>query len=126
MRFWLKWLLPLLAGTLVVLSATTALAGAPRCDSRGAITFGKPPLLEEPKLSVDVDGAPTCLDVLLSNEAYERGRAPHVEPQGSLDALPAVPGSRPPTTSCDAATPLSRAAGNPRAELDRIERPPRG
>lgn len=125
MRFWLKWLLPLLAGTLVVLSATTALAGAPRCDSRGAITFGAPPRLEEPSTSIDLDGAATCLDLLLSDEAYEHGRVPQVEPQSSLDALPPVLDSRPPCAFHAATVPLSRPAPSPRAEIDRVERPPR-
>lgn len=125
MRSWLRWVLPLLAGALVVLSASSALAEAPQCDARGAITFAKPPRLEERNTSIDVASAPCALEVLLSNEAYEHGRAPQIEPSSSFDALPGAFVLAPPEVWREAPAPEPVLALVSRAERDRVERPPR-
>lgn len=125
MRFWLKWVLPLLAGALVVLSASNALAEAPQCDARGAITFAKPPRLEERNTSIDREAPPSCLDVLLSNEAYEHGRAPQLEPSSTLEVLPVASAQTMPAPWCEAPAPAAATDPIPRAERDRVERPPR-
>jgi hypothetical protein len=108
------------------LSASTALAEAPQCDARGAITFAKPPRLEERNAtSIDAEAAPSCLDILLSNEAYEHGRAPQVEPSSSYDALPSAYVARLPEVWRDAPAPALVEIFVSRSERDRLERPPR-
>jgi hypothetical protein len=90
---WLRLSFALCAAALAFFLASRAEAAAPRCDSRGAITFGPPPKLEEPSRSVDVapPGA-DCLDAILRGDSYERGRAP-APPDGEMlvTTMPADP-----------------------------------
>ena len=90
MSRWVRLTFAVLAAAIVWLVASRAEASAPRCDSRGAITFAPPPRLEEPNRSVDI--APPdldCLNALFGNGSVDRGRSP---PAGSdaltIDAAP--------------------------------------
>jgi hypothetical protein len=78
------------AAAIVLLVAFPAAASAPRCDSRGAITFAPPPKLDEPNVSVDRTPSASCLEALLDKgTGYERGRAPAPEASASNDVAPA-------------------------------------
>lgn len=74
----------------LVLFEGRADAAAPRCDHRGAITFGPAPVLEEPNSSVDV-APPTdsCLEQLVRGDSYEHGRDPLPSSTSLADVAPA-------------------------------------
>lgn len=87
---WSRWIAGVCAAAIVLLVAFPASANAPRCDSRGAITFAPPPKLDERNVSVDRTPSASCLEALLVTDAYEDGRAPAPEANASNDVAPAA------------------------------------
>jgi hypothetical protein len=85
---WSRLIASLCAAAIVLLVAFPARASAPRCDSRGAITFAPPPRLDEQNLSVDRTPSASCLDALLATDGYEDGRAPAPESSSTPDVAP--------------------------------------
>lgn len=126
MKRWSRRVAALLAAACALLVAAPALAAAPQCDARGAITFAPPPRLDEPNASIDLGPAADCLEKLLAADRCERGRAPapRAATAGELaesTAAPAVPPAS--ATALLAAPRLALPADEHRFALDR---PPRG
>ena len=83
-----RWIASVCAAAIVLLVAFPAGASAPRCDSRGAITFAPPPRLDEQNVSVDRTPSASCLEALLATDGYERGRTPTPEASATPDVAP--------------------------------------
>ncbi len=125
MRHWLRFLIALSAATGVWLVSASALAAAPQCDVRGAITFAPNPKLEEPNVSlapINTECAPQ--EHLLFN--YEQNHS------GSIDLeFKTTPAAL--TTSLpmqlvvgeSLAKDVGELVAPSNVDLDHLERPPR-
>ena len=83
-----RWIASVCAAAIVLLVAFPVSASAPRCDSRGAITFAPPPKLDEQNVSVDRTPSASCLEALLRTDGYERGRTPAPTVSATPDVAP--------------------------------------
>ena len=94
MRPWLRLALAVLAATLVWLVAERpAHAAAWQCDERGASNVAKAPKLQLPEASLDERAKTDCLDYLLDDTRYERGRAPAPSADSTPDVAPVFAGA---------------------------------
>ncbi len=122
---WLRFLIALSAATGVWLVSASALAAAPQCDERGAITFAPNPKLEEPNSSLaPVDTECASQEHLLFNYEQNQTGSIDLEFKTTPAMLPSVisidgfDGDRLTSDSGVLLTPMS-------ADRDRLDRPPR-
>jgi len=128
-RLWLRIAVSLFAATLVWLFAEKhALAAAPLCDSRGAITFAPPPTLEEPNASIDVGDADDCSGPSQQDVALEHGQHGSTAQSSAEDGARALVASSPVILPAALADVLEEAATTfvpPSGVSSRLDRPPR-
>lgn len=110
---------------MVLLVAFPAMASAPQCDSRGAITFAPPPKLDDQNASIDRTPTMEALAALFDSDAYERGRVPTPDSTATNDVAPAGFAMFLPDGYVGELTKDSVAAPNTREDVFGLERPPR-
>jgi len=113
------------AAAIVLLVAFPAAASAPRCDSRGAITFAPPPTLDEPNVSIDRTPNVATLEALFEGDGYERGRAPAPDATSMGEIAPAGFAMFLADGYVGELERISIAAPNAREDAFGVERPPR-
>ena len=129
MKLYVRIAASLLAVTLVwLLSEKHALAAAPLCDARGAITFAPPPTLEEPNASIDVGDADDCggstqTDVTLDHG--QRGPSAQTSADDGARALVATSPVILPAAIADVLEDAETTFVPPSGVASRLDRPPR-
>mgnify|MGYP000326541593 FL=1 len=125
MRHWLRFLIALSAATGVWLVSASALAAAPQCDERGAITFAPNPKLEEPNSSLaPVNTECASQEHILYN--YEQNQTGSIDLEfkttpAMLPSVVSIDGVAGELLTCDSGALLAPTS----TDRDRLDRPPR-
>ena len=124
----IRFALSLLAAALVCVASRSALAAAPQCDVRAAITFAPNPTLESSKASSIEATADDCSAKPVVDRMIQRGRAPSTPDASDAAPRAAVPAALRvlPATPTAALAHFAETFTLPAGIRARVERPPRG